>query len=176
MNSSTMKRMRTTRNSLKSAYSCSSSCSQPQQQLSETKLMAASTFHLPDECWESICTFLIDDDDDNHRYLKPLSLVSKQFLSITNRLRSSFTICTPTLLYIQTLCHRFPNLTSIHITNIQGDLNDLLCQISKFPFNLKSLKLSNINKFPAKGLQVLSKKITTLTSLTCSKFQHCFSQ
>ncbi|GAU49385.1 hypothetical protein TSUD_177340 [Trifolium subterraneum] len=170
MSSSTMKRKRTTRNSLKASYSSSSSsssCSQQQQPLSETKLIPTTgALHLPDECWESICTFLIDDDN-NRRYLKSLSLVSKKFLSITNHHRSSLTFCTPMLLYTQTLCHRFPNLTSIHITGILGDLNDLLCQISKFPFNLKSLKLSNINKFPTKGLQVLSKKITTLTSLTC---------
>ncbi|GAU47710.1 hypothetical protein TSUD_177150 [Trifolium subterraneum] len=75
-----------------------------------------------DDCWLSICTFLMDDDG-NHRYLKPLSLVSKQLLSITNRHRYSFTICTPTLLYLQTLCHRFPNLTSIHITEFHLQQN-----------------------------------------------------
>ncbi|GAU47713.1 hypothetical protein TSUD_177180 [Trifolium subterraneum] len=166
MNSSTMKRKRTTRNSLKASYSCSSSHQQQQQPLSETKLIPATgALHLPDECWESICTFL--NVDDNYCYLKPVSLVSKKFLSITNRLRSSFTIYTSTLPYIQTLCHRFPNLTSLHITSFLYDLNAALCQISKFPLKLKSLELSNIFIFPTKGLRALSKN-TTLTCLTCS--------
>ncbi|GAU35720.1 hypothetical protein TSUD_258950 [Trifolium subterraneum] len=170
-----MKRKRTTRNSLKSSPSSSSSSfpssshqQQQQQLLSETKLStAAASLHLPDDCWESICTFLVHGDNDSHHYIEPLSLASKQFLSIANCLRSSFTISDPTLLFIPTLFYRFPNLTSLHITSFHGDLNSLLCQISEFPFKLKSLKLSDKFQFPAKGLQDLSKKITTLTSLTC---------
>ncbi|MCI91291.1 hypothetical protein A2U01_0112585, partial [Trifolium medium] len=45
-----MKRKRTPGNSLKS-----SSDSSQQQQLSA----ARSALHLPDDCWESICTFLV---------------------------------------------------------------------------------------------------------------------
>ncbi|GAU16180.1 hypothetical protein TSUD_298100 [Trifolium subterraneum] len=135
--------------------------------LSETETTPASYLYLPDECWESVFKFLIDDND-NHRYLEPLSLASKQFLSITNRLRSSITICGPTLPFIPTLFHRFPNLSSLHFKRFKGDLNSLLSQISSFPFNLKSLKLSNQSEFPVKGLRALSKNITTLTSLTCS--------
>ncbi|PNY16870.1 F-box/LRR-repeat protein [Trifolium pratense] len=134
--------------------------------------------YLPDDCWESICTFLVDGDYYNHHYLEPLSLTSKYFLSITNRLRSSFTISDPTLLFIPILFHRFPNLTSLHITSFEGDLNALLCQISKFPFKLKSLKLSDCSTFPTEGLRALSRKITTLISLTCSNIadlsnNHC---
>jgi hypothetical protein len=47
-----------------------------------------SCFYLPDECWECIFIFLNDDDNDR-RYLKSLSIVSKRFLSITNRVRFS---------------------------------------------------------------------------------------
>ncbi|GAU34831.1 hypothetical protein TSUD_259110 [Trifolium subterraneum] len=153
-----MKRKRTTRNSLKS---CSSS-----ESLSQTESIEA--FHLPDDCWISIFREIIDGDDDNNLcYLQPLSLASKHFLSITNRLRFSLTISNPTLQYsIPTLFHRFLNLTSLHITIFQGKLNSLLCQISKFPFKLKSLKLSNQTQFPAKGLRALSKTITTVTSFT----------
>ncbi|KAK7266322.1 hypothetical protein RIF29_18965 [Crotalaria pallida] len=48
---------------------------------------------LPEECWEAVLKFL-----DHHRYFEPLSLVSKQFLSITNRLRSSLLIRSDTLI------------------------------------------------------------------------------
>jgi hypothetical protein len=75
-----------------------------------------------------------------------------------------------TMWLIPILFHRFPNITSHHLTTFHGDRNNLLCQISKFPFNLKSLKLSNQTQFPAKGLRALSKKITTLTSFTYSSF------
>jgi F-box/leucine-rich repeat protein 2/20 len=137
-------------------------------QLSETTstVAASSEFYLPDECWELICTFLADG---NHRYTEYLSLACKRFLSITNRLRDSFTISDSTLPFIPTLFHRFPNLESLHITSFQGDLNALLRQISKFPLeDLESLELSNLSKFPSEGLRAFSKKITTLTSFACS--------
>ncbi|KAL5072402.1 hypothetical protein RYX36_011386 [Vicia faba] len=133
---------------------------------------------LPDECWESIFKSLLAvhdgdydyDGRDIHRYFESLSLVSKHFLSITNRLRSSLTISDPTLPFLPNLFHRFPNLTSLHLTRITKptDLHALLCQISIFPFNLKSLKISNQPTIPANGLQTLSKTFPSLTSLTCS--------
>jgi hypothetical protein len=52
---------------------------------------------LPDECWELIFRFIVNEDKnrlDSHSLyiLNSLSLVSKQFLSITNRLRLSLTV------------------------------------------------------------------------------------
>ncbi|AES86628.1 F-box-like protein [Medicago truncatula] len=46
------------------------------------KMKAASGSSLPEEIWESIFKFL----DDNNQTFKSLSMVSKQFFSITNRL------------------------------------------------------------------------------------------
>ncbi|XP_058728854.1 uncharacterized protein LOC131601124 isoform X1 [Vicia villosa] len=129
---------------------------------------------LPDECWESIFKFLLllhdGDGNDIHRCFESLSLVSKHFLSITNRLRSSLTISDPTLPFLPNLFHRFPNLTSLHLTRItkQTHLHALLSQISTFPFNLNSLKISNQSTIPANGLQTLSKTFPSLKSLTCS--------
>jgi len=65
------------------------------QLLSFTRIRvdAAADFYLPDECWESIFKFLINDCEyENHHRLKTLSVVSKQFLSITNRLLLSLAI------------------------------------------------------------------------------------
>ncbi|RHN58309.1 putative leucine-rich repeat domain, L domain-containing protein [Medicago truncatula] len=133
--------------------------------------MDAAEFYLPDECWECIFNFLNDDDDDNHhRYLKSLSLVSKRFLSITNCLRFSLTIVWyPTRLFLGRFFQRYPNLTSLDLSCYYGDLNKLLFQISRFQLNLTSLNLSNRSTIPANGLQSFSQKISTLTSLKCSK-------
>ncbi|KAK2432399.1 F-box/LRR-repeat protein [Trifolium repens] len=125
-----------------------------------------SDLRLPHECWESIFKFLIINDD--HRYLESLSLVCKQFLSITNHLRFSLTICDPTLPFLPHLFQRFPNLTSLNLTRFEGDIDALLTQISTFPLHLKSLNLSNKSTIPANGLRAFAKKITSLTSLTCS--------
>ena len=114
---------------------------------------------LPDECWESIFQFLLDD---NHRDLEPLFVVSKQFLSVTNRLQFSLTISDATLPFLPRLLKRFPNLTSLNFEHVSGDLDFLLCQISTFPLKLKSLKFSNRSTIPAKGLRFLSKFVTTM--------------
>ncbi|XP_058729655.1 F-box/LRR-repeat protein 3-like [Vicia villosa] len=129
----------------------------------------SSNVYLLDECWECIFKFLINHDTDyTHRryvHLKPLSLVSKQFLSVTNRLRSSLTVYNPAC----QLFHRFSNIVSLDLSYyVGGDLDDLLVQISRFPLKITSLNISNQLKVPTKGLRAFSKNITTLTSLVCS--------
>jgi hypothetical protein len=61
---------------------------------SQTTMAASDLYYLPDECWEGIFMFLNDDTD--RRYLKSLSLVSKRFLLITNRVRFSLKFWYPT--------------------------------------------------------------------------------
>lgn len=144
--------------------------------------MEATDLQLPDECWESIFKFLIITttyNDNKHSYLESLSLVSKQFLSITNSLRFSLTICHPTLPSLPRLFNRFPNLTSLDLTRFtrcfsqKSDLDALLCQISTFPLNnIKSINLSNQSTIPSNGLRALSEKCTSLTSLTCSNIDY----
>ncbi|XP_058729403.1 F-box/LRR-repeat protein 3-like [Vicia villosa] len=132
---------------------------------------SSSNVYLLDECWEYIFKFLINHDTEytHRRYveLKPLSLVSKQFLSVTNRLRSSLT-CTvynPTCQFF----HRFSNIASLDLSYyVGGDLDDLLIQISRFPLKITSLNISNQLIIRVKGLRAFSKNITTLTSLVCS--------
>jgi len=117
---------------------------------------------------ESVFQFLNDGDDHHHRYLEHLSLVSKQFLSITNRFRSSLTICDLTLPFLPRLLHRFPNLTSLDLSQFHGDLDELLTHISLFSLDLRSLNLSNGSAMPSNGLQALNEKMKmTLISLKC---------
>ncbi|XP_058734664.1 uncharacterized protein LOC131606455 [Vicia villosa] len=126
------------------------------------KFSKQQSLYLPDECWELVFKFLKEDDEDN---FKLLSTVSKQFLSITNRLRSSLTLYYP---FLPNLFQRFTNLISLNLTCFHGDLNMFLSQISCFQLNLTSLNLSHKPTIPANGLRIFSKNITTLTSLTCS--------
>jgi len=130
--------------------------------------MAETCSHLPEEWWE--CIFKLVDDGDNNHYLEPLSLVSKQFLSITNRLRFSITISDKTIPFIPRLFDRFPNLTSLNITRFstKSDLDELLTNISAFPVDIKSLTFFHCySNIPADGLRVFSKNMKNLTSLTC---------
>jgi F-box/leucine-rich repeat protein 2/20 len=143
---------------------------------------------LPDECWEHVFKFLTskdNNDSDNERdyklVMKSLSVVSKEFLSITNRLRYSLAIHTQTRdrLYerLPILFQRFPNITSLDLSRYRiitghpsygNDLNNVLLQISQFPLKLTSFTFSRSCTIPTNGLRAFSQKITTLTSLTCS--------
>ncbi|PNX88154.1 putative F-box/LRR protein [Trifolium pratense] len=129
-----------------------------------------SSYILPEDCWESIFKFIINDDDDYYYNinLRSLSLVSKQFLSITNRLFLFSLTLSDESKYCR-LLQRFTNLNSLKLTGEYTDLDNLLIEISSFPLKqLTSLDLSNQPTIPAIGLRAFSKKITTLTSLTCS--------
>ncbi|PNX55067.1 F-box/LRR-repeat protein [Trifolium pratense] len=126
-------------------------------------------FYLPDDCWEHVLKFLNDDDKENRRYLKSVSVVSKRFLSITNRLRSSLTICKQLSPFLTAIFHRFPNLTSIKFLGLCGNhRNAILSQISCFPFNITSLKLISQVFIPVNGLRAFSQTITSLTSFESS--------
>jgi len=131
------------------------------------KTMVATDFYLSDECWEHVFRFLMDED--NH-CLETLSLVSKQFLSVTNHLRFCITIYEQSHAFLDRLFQRFPNLTSLDLSHFSGNLDTLLCQISHFPLNnlnFKSLNISNQSTIPTIGFQALGRSMKTLSSLTC---------
>ncbi|KAL5061879.1 hypothetical protein RYX36_023616, partial [Vicia faba] len=140
---------------------------------SASKRMAAEEkecCYLPDELLE----YIFKSVNDDNLTFKSLSALSKQFLSITNRLRFSVTITDETIPFLPRLFLRFPNLTSLNLTLLSKTLeqvDEILTLISTFPLRIKSLNLSNdINTIsipiPANGLIALSKTITNLTSLT----------
>ncbi|XP_045795516.1 uncharacterized protein LOC123890015 [Trifolium pratense] len=119
--------------------------------------------YLPDECWGLVFKNLPMDDRDYNS----ISLVSKQFLSITNRLRSSLTIKSNlTTKQALNLIRRFPKLTSLDFSG-RRDLDYILPRLSTFPFRLTSLKLDKISTIPASGLLAFS-ITSTLNSFTCS--------
>ncbi|XP_058729743.1 uncharacterized protein LOC131601852 [Vicia villosa] len=127
--------------------------------------MAAEAYlYLPDECWECVFKFLNNHEDDkDNSYFKYLSLVSKQFLSITNRLRFFVVIGSKTLPFIHLLFQRFPNITSLALKRgfhrnsnaFRGDRNAFLHQISRLPLKLTCLDLTSQVFIPADGLRLL---------------------
>ncbi|CAL5193840.1 unnamed protein product [Lathyrus oleraceus] len=74
-------------------------------------------FYLPDDCWEHVFSFLINQPEDKNKLnFKSLSIVSKQFLSITNRLIFSMKIDHLHLCYLSRFFHRFSNLNSLDLS------------------------------------------------------------
>ncbi|KAK2420196.1 F-box/LRR-repeat protein [Trifolium repens] len=117
-----------------------------------------TSYYLPDECWNIIINDNDEDCNKNNHYLSTLSLVSKQFLSITNRIKFSLTVSNES-----TCCRlfkRFTNLNSLNLTSNYIDLDNLLIEISRFPLKqLTSLNLSYQDTIPAIGLRVFSQRL-----------------
>ncbi|XP_050231958.1 uncharacterized protein LOC126680803 [Mercurialis annua] len=127
--------------------------------------MSSKQFDLPQECWELIFNSL-----DHHRHFEPLSLVSPRFLSITNHLRQTLIISSHTLPLLPRLLRRFPNLKSIHISQLfDANLNSLLHRLSKSKFDLETLTIANQTQFPHSGLGQLGLTMRNLRKLNCSK-------
>ncbi|CAJ2665930.1 unnamed protein product [Trifolium pratense] len=137
---------------------------------SKQQTVTATCSHLPDECWEIIFRLIINDDDNSNKcgILNPLSLVSKQFLSVTDRLRLTLRVYGDEELH--RISERFTNLNSIVLAIFCIDSDELLRKISRFQWKqLRSLSLSDRPSIPTNGLRAFSQKITTLTSLNFSQ-------
>ena len=109
---------------------------------------AEASSYLPDELWERILIKLLNGGDNHQSYLKSLSAVSKQLLSITNPLGFSITITDETIPFVPRLFQRFPNLKSLNFNLVSSktfQFNKLLTQISTFPnlSHIKSLSLAS---------------------------------
>lgn len=106
---------------------------------SKTMAEAVKYLYLPDEIWECVFKFLDEGDDyDLNCCLKSISLVSKQFFFITNRLRFSLTIFFPTIPFLCHLFHRFKNL---RLTNFLKNVRSIFLMSNSHTY----LRLSNFN-------------------------------
>jgi F-box and leucine-rich repeat protein 2/20 len=114
--------------------------------------VTTTDFYLPDECWERVFKFIVTNKfvisneyrnkrRDNYLILNSLSLVSKQFLSITDRLRFSLAISTPTVPFLDQLFKRFTNLSSLYLSSYNYKLDALFSQIACFQLNITSIIL-----------------------------------
>ncbi|KEH25433.1 putative leucine-rich repeat domain, L domain-containing protein [Medicago truncatula] len=126
---------------------------------SSQKISSSTYSHIPN----------YDHNSRNNHYLNSLSLVSKQFLSITSRLRFSYTFYDASRTFLCRIFERFTNLNSLNLSNYHCDLDKFLREISTFPsLNITSLNISDQCNFPAYGLRAFAQNITILTSLNCS--------
>ncbi|XP_023642970.1 F-box/LRR-repeat protein 2 [Capsella rubella] len=101
--------------------------------------------HLPEECWELICKAI---DEDDYRFLESFSLVSTLFLSITNRVRSTFVITDRTLPLLDRHLLRFRNLRRLRFFDFHRDLNSILLQVSRSGLDFESVDVSQMPYFP----------------------------
>ncbi|CAK8543668.1 unnamed protein product [Lathyrus sativus] len=140
---------------------------QQEQSLSEPE------FYLPEDCWEHVFSFIINPLDDGSQRIKSLSLVSKQFLSITNRLLFSLRIYHPQLCFLYRFFHRFSNLNSLDLWFSSRDLHpDFALALRDRPL-LKSLSIFGIDlKDPNYVTSQYIDSFVSLKGLISLKF-HC---
>ncbi|XP_024021913.1 F-box/LRR-repeat protein 2 [Morus notabilis] len=126
---------------------------------------------LPEECWQSIFNFV----DHRHRF-SSLSLVCKQFLSITNDLVTALAVLDPTLPLLPDLVRRFPKLRKIDLSGLRGDIDGILSQLAETDLALEEIDVSNRRSvsirrnLPIHGLRSVGRpKVSRLRRLNCSK-------
>ncbi|KAF7154030.1 hypothetical protein RHSIM_Rhsim01G0031300 [Rhododendron simsii] len=83
--------------------------------------------NFPDDCWELIIQKLREDDE---RDLDSISLVSKRFLLISNRVKLSLKVSDKTLPLLPNLLRRFQNIETLLIT-AHKEIDGLLDLISR---------------------------------------------
>ncbi|CAA7050456.1 unnamed protein product [Microthlaspi erraticum] len=111
---------------------------------------------LPEACWELICK-LIEKDD--YRFLESVSLVSTSFLSITNRVRSTFTITDRTVPLLHRHLRRFRNLKRVSFHHFTKNPVSTLLQVSRSGLDLESLDVWGMPYFPdseKSGMKMMS--------------------
>ncbi|KAF7152693.1 hypothetical protein RHSIM_Rhsim01G0031000 [Rhododendron simsii] len=128
-------------------------------------------YNCPDDCWELIFQKLREDDE---RDMYSISLVSKQFLSISNRVKLSLNVHDETLPLLPNLLRRFRLIKSIVIeTYNHQDIDGVVHQISQSGFlNLQAIKFWCISVPPRDGFKALAlnKNIkNNLKVLDCSR-------
>ncbi|XP_058215166.1 uncharacterized protein LOC131326400 [Rhododendron vialii] len=128
-------------------------------------------YNLPDDCWELIFQKLREDDE---RDMYSISLVSKQFLSISNRVKLSLNVHDETLPLLPNLLRRFQLIKSIVInTYNHQDIDGVVHQISQSGFlNLQAIKFWCTSVPPRDGFKALAlnKNIkNNLKVLDCSR-------
>lgn len=124
---------------------------------------------LPDELWEFIFSYL---DQDHNRRLEPVSLVSKRFLTLSNRARTSLTLpSTINLFHVLALYCRFPLIRTIHHDHPIVDLDAYTTLLAHSGLPIQSLPFSLQTHFSKDAMRLLGRRMNkTLKSLACTRF------
>ncbi|GMH15898.1 hypothetical protein Nepgr_017739 [Nepenthes gracilis] len=99
--------------------------------------MAEASRELPEECWAMIFSLL-----DHHVPWESISLVCKQFLSLTNHLRTSIKVFDPSIQVLPRYHQRFTHLKQINLSDFWGDPDHAILVIAQYGFNLEQLNVS----------------------------------
>ncbi|KAI8570332.1 hypothetical protein RHMOL_Rhmol01G0026300 [Rhododendron molle] len=128
--------------------------------------------HIPDDCWELIFEKVRQDDE---RDLDSISLVSKRFLSISNRVKHSLKVNDETLSFLSKFFQRFRHIETIVVdTYACKDIDGLVDLITLSGLlNLQAIKFSWCStihrRYGFKALVALDKKMkNNLKVLDCS--------
>ncbi|KAF7153840.1 hypothetical protein RHSIM_Rhsim01G0032600 [Rhododendron simsii] len=141
----------------------------------EKQSSGQSRYYFPDDCWELIFHRL---RQNNERELDSISLVSKQFLSISNQVKLSLNLNDGTLPLLPNLLRRFRHIKTIVINvNAQKDIDGLFDQISRSGvLNLQAMKFRRcMTEPPRHGFKALAlnKNIkNNLKVLNCSAWTY----
>ncbi|KAF7154404.1 hypothetical protein RHSIM_Rhsim01G0032900 [Rhododendron simsii] len=127
----------------------------------------SSGYYFPDDCWELIFRKLREDDE---RDLDSISLVSKRFLSISNRVKLSLNVHDKILPLLPNLVRRFGHIETIVIDSSYKkvqDIDGLVDQISRSGvLNLRAMKFPWWStKLPRDGFKALALNKNTKNNL-----------
>ncbi|KAF7852281.1 hypothetical protein BT93_L4575 [Corymbia citriodora subsp. variegata] len=115
---------------------------------------------LPALCWEAVFRCLVSDAD-----LESISSVCKQFLNISNTVRTRLSITNLVTPRLSSLLRRFTSLKSIDLSSFRSDPSSVLLQIAQFPLPLERLELSNQKSLRFDGLREMGSKFGALRVL-----------
>ncbi|XP_058215054.1 uncharacterized protein LOC131326321 [Rhododendron vialii] len=111
--------------------------------------------YFPDDCWELVFQKLREDDECD---LDSISLVSKRFFSLSNRVKHCLTVYDETIPLLPNLLRRFRHIeTIVFDTFAHKDIDGLVDQISlSGVLNLQAIKFWCISVPPRDGFKALA--------------------
>lgn len=105
--------------------------------------------NFPIDCWKSIFSKLDDDG------LEAVSLVCKDFLTISNDCRESLRVVHPGIRILSKQLNRFKHLDKIDFRWFKGDLKEAILEIVNSEVRFRVLDISKQSRFEAENLKKL---------------------
>ncbi|XVF32355.1 hypothetical protein REPUB_Repub17cG0074800 [Reevesia pubescens] len=122
---------------------------------------------LPIDCWQTIISYLSDNE------LKAVSLVCKDFLTISNICKDSLKVIHHGIGMLSKQLNRFKYLKKIDMKLFRGDLDEAILEIARSEMNIEILDISIQVAFKTQSLIELgsNSKMKNLKALYCNEIQ-----
>ena len=104
---------------------------------------------LPIDCWQSIFKHLDDEE------LEAVSLVCKDFFTISNICRDSLLVIQPRVGLLSRQLKRFNQLKNIYLIMLRGDLDSVILEIARSLISLDAFHIRDSGKFKIESLEEL---------------------